>query len=42
MHARYEEIKLDTQGNGDMLDVTPYAQKVVDNAGLSEDRKSVV
>ena len=36
MLARYEEIKLDTQGNGDMLDVTSYAQKVVDNAGMAD------
>jgi secondary thiamine-phosphate synthase enzyme len=36
MQSRYDEIKLDTQGNGDMLDVTPYAQKVIDNAGLTD------
>ena len=36
MRARYEEITLDTQGNGDMLDVTPYAQKVIDNAELAD------
>ena len=32
MRSRYEEVTLDTQGDGDMLDVTPYAQKVIDNA----------
>ena len=36
MRSRYEEVTLDTQGNGDMLDVTPYAQKVIDNAGLAD------
>jgi secondary thiamine-phosphate synthase enzyme len=36
MLARYEEIKLDTQGDGDMLDVTSYAQKVIDNAGMAD------
>jgi len=36
MGSRYEEVTLDTQGDGDMLDVTPYAQKVIDNAGLAD------
>jgi secondary thiamine-phosphate synthase enzyme len=36
MLARYEEIKLDTQGNGDTLDITAYAQKVIDNAGMAD------
>src|SRR6266540_746958 len=36
MRARYEEVTLDTQGDGDMLDVTPYAQKAVDNSGLAD------
>src|SRR5947207_13036902 len=36
MRSRYEEVTLDTQGNGDMLDVTPYAQKAIDNAGLAD------
>ena len=36
MQARYEELTLDTRGDGDMLDVTSYAQKVIDNAGLSD------
>ncbi len=36
MQARYEELTLDTQGDGDIIDVTGYAQKVIDNAGLRE------
>ena len=36
MQSRYEELTLDTQGDGDMLDVTPYAQKAIDNAGFSD------
>ncbi|MBI2169318.1 MAG: YjbQ family protein [Actinobacteria bacterium] len=36
MHARYEELTLDTQGDGDIIDVTPYAQKAVDNAELAD------
>ncbi len=36
MQARYEEITLDTRGDGDVLDVTSYAQKAIDNAGLSD------
>src|SRR2546423_15613978 len=36
MRSRYEEVTLDTQRDGDMLDVTPYAQKVIDNAGLAD------
>ncbi|MFN8037335.1 MAG: secondary thiamine-phosphate synthase enzyme YjbQ [Acidimicrobiia bacterium] len=36
MQSRYEEITLDTQGDGDILDVTPYAQKAIDNAGLRD------
>src|SRR5438046_10618625 len=36
MGSRYEEVTLDTQGDGDMLDVTPYAQKAIDNAGLAD------
>ena len=36
MRSRYEELTLDTQGDGDMLDVTPYAQKAIDNAGLAD------
>jgi secondary thiamine-phosphate synthase enzyme len=36
MRAQYEELQLATQGDGDMLDVTPYAQKAIDNAGLAD------
>ena len=36
MHAAHEELTLETQGDGDILDVTPYAQKAVDNAGFSD------
>jgi secondary thiamine-phosphate synthase enzyme len=36
MQARYEELKLATQGDGDILDLTPDAQKAIDNAGLRD------
>lgn len=36
MQARYEELTLDTQGDGDIIDLTPYAQKAVDNAALTD------
>lgn len=36
VQARYEELTLETQGDGDVLDVTSYAQKAIDNSGLSE------
>jgi len=36
MQARYEELKLATQGDGDVLDLTPDAQKAIDNAGLRD------
>lgn len=36
MQARYEELTLDTQGDGDIIDVTPYAQKALDNAALRD------
>ena len=36
MQSRYEELTLDTQGDGDMLDVTAYAQKAIDNAGFAD------
>jgi secondary thiamine-phosphate synthase enzyme len=36
MHARYEELTLDTHGHGDTLDLTSYAQKAIDNAGLGD------
>lgn len=34
MQARYEELSLDTRGNGEVIDLTPNAQKALDNAGL--------
>lgn len=36
MQARYEELSLDTQGDGDIIDLTPYAQKAIDNAELGD------
>jgi secondary thiamine-phosphate synthase enzyme len=36
MQARYEELALDTQGHGDVIDLTAQAQKVIDNAGITD------
>jgi len=36
MQARYEELTLDTRGDGDVLDVTAHAQKAIDNSGLRD------
>ena len=36
MHARREEFTLDTQGDGDVIDVTLHAQKAIDNGGLRD------
>ena len=36
MQARYEELSLDTQGDGDIIDVTAHAQKAIDNAGVAD------
>ncbi|HVM40200.1 MAG TPA: secondary thiamine-phosphate synthase enzyme YjbQ [Acidimicrobiia bacterium] len=36
MQARYEELTLETQGDGDIIDMTPYAQKAIDNAQLRD------
>ena len=36
MQARYEEITLETQGDGEIIDVSGYAQKTIDNAGLRD------
>jgi secondary thiamine-phosphate synthase enzyme len=36
MQARYEQLLLDTQGDGDVLDVTAHAQKALANAGLND------
>ena len=36
MQAAHEELTLETQGDGDILDVTSYAQKAIDNSGLAD------
>jgi len=36
MQARYDELTLETQGDGEMLDLTSYAQKALANHGLSD------
>lgn len=36
MQARFEELSVETRGDGDMIDVTPYAQKAIDNSGLAD------
>jgi secondary thiamine-phosphate synthase enzyme len=36
MQARNEEFTLATQGDGDVIDVTPHAQKAIDNSGLRD------
>ncbi len=36
MQARYEELLLDTQGDGEVLDVTTHAQKALANAGFTD------
>jgi secondary thiamine-phosphate synthase enzyme len=36
MLARHEELTLETQGDGDILDLTSYAQKAIDNAGIRD------
>lgn len=36
MQARYEEYSLDTQGDGEIVDVTALAQKAIDNSGLHD------
>jgi len=36
MQSRHEELTLETQGHGDVLDVTQHAQKVIDNAGMRD------
>ena len=36
MQARYEELSLDTQGDGEVIDVTAHAQKSIANAGLTD------
>ena len=36
MQAAHEELTLETQGDGDILDLTSYAQKAIDNSGLAD------
>ena len=36
MQARHEDFTVDTQGDGDVLDVTLHAQKAIDNSGLRD------
>jgi secondary thiamine-phosphate synthase enzyme len=36
MQARYEDLSLDTQGHGEVVDVTTSAQKAIDNAGMRD------
>jgi secondary thiamine-phosphate synthase enzyme len=36
MHVRYEEFTLDTRGDGEVIDVTGHAQKVLDNHDLRD------
>jgi secondary thiamine-phosphate synthase enzyme len=36
MQVKYDELQLDTRGDGHILDVTLDAQKVVDNSGLGD------
>ena len=36
MQARYDELTLETQGDGDVVDLTSYAQKAIANHGLRD------
>lgn len=36
MQARHEEFTLETQGDGETLDVTAHAQKAIDNSGFRD------
>jgi secondary thiamine-phosphate synthase enzyme len=36
MHARQEGVTIDTQGDGDVIDLTGHAQKTIDNSGLRD------
>ena len=36
MEARYEELSLDTQGDGEVIDLTADAQKALANAGFRD------
>ena len=36
MQARYDELTLETQGDGEIVDLTAYAQKTIANYGYSD------
>ena len=36
MQARYDELTLETQGDGEIVDLTAYAQKAIANHGFSD------
>lgn len=36
MQSRYDELVLETQGDGDIIDLTEQAKKMIANAGLQE------
>ena len=36
MQARHEDFTVDTQGDGDVLDLTLHAEKTVDNSGMHD------
>ena len=36
MLARYDELTLETQGAGEIVDLTSHAQKAIDNHGLAD------
>jgi len=36
MQAQHEELSLDTDGNGEVIDLTAQAQKAIDNAGMTD------
>jgi secondary thiamine-phosphate synthase enzyme len=36
MQARYEDLRLDTRGDGDVHDLSADAQKAIDNSGLRD------
>jgi secondary thiamine-phosphate synthase enzyme len=36
MQARYDELTLETQGDGEIVDLTAHAQKAIANHGLSD------
>jgi secondary thiamine-phosphate synthase enzyme len=36
MQTRHEELSFDTQGHGEVIDLTAQAQKAIDNAGMGD------